>query len=79
MSFEFTDAKISDVSISVRDEKGRAASITFSADGIVFHKLRPKRSKAAHVSYAQLLDLAAETNPEFFERPKRRKSPHRSR
>jgi hypothetical protein len=75
MTAEFTDAKVTNLTINVRDERGRRASLTFEDDGLRFHNRRPKQGKTSFVSYAQLLDLAREQNLEFFAQPKRRAHP----
>ena len=75
MSMEFSDAEVANVTINVRDDRGRRASLTFEDDGVRFHSRRPKQGKSSFVSYAQLLNLAKEQNSEFFSRPKRRARP----
>jgi hypothetical protein len=64
----FTDATVSDVSVTVDDGKGRSASITFEKDCAVFHRARPSQGKKARIPYADLLDLALKHNPRFFEK-----------
>jgi hypothetical protein len=72
MGVQFSDAQVASLIINVTDDRGRKASLTFEDDGVQFHNRRPRQGKASFVSYAQLLNLAKEQNPEFFERPKRR-------
>ena len=69
----FTDTVLSHTLISIEDQQGRKASLSFEDEEIVLHRSRPFQGRKARISYNRLLDLVAEDHPEFFAAPKRRK------
>lgn len=67
MSVELTDAVVAFVLATVKDSKGRSASVQLTADGIELHRRRPRQGKKATVSYDKLFDLSLKDNPKFFD------------
>jgi hypothetical protein len=64
----FTDASVSDVSVTVEDSNGRSASISFEPQSMTFHRSRPNQGKCAKIAYEDLLDMVLKYNPRFFDK-----------
>ena len=71
MSVELTDAVVTYVRATIKDEKGRSASVALKEDGIELYRRRPRQGKKAFVSYEHLFELALKDNPEFFNNDRR--------